>query len=127
VIRNLGTKFCNMSDEELSDNNLKKKKSSSGSVGQKRTSKRIRKMRRMKIPMKKINNRLKKCYLESGFCLLKYCVFGLVNSRTLCSLAGTWVCMFYFYDTLLLDVWHLVYPPSAWVWVSFWHKTFQFT
>jgi hypothetical protein len=38
VIQNLGTKFCNMSDEELSDNNLKKKKSSSGSVGQKRTS-----------------------------------------------------------------------------------------
>jgi hypothetical protein len=38
VIWNLGTKFCNMSDKELSDNNLKKKKSSSGSVGQKRTS-----------------------------------------------------------------------------------------
>jgi hypothetical protein len=38
VTRNLGTKFCNMSDEELSDNNLKKKKSSAGSVGQKRTS-----------------------------------------------------------------------------------------
>jgi hypothetical protein len=45
----------------------------------------------------------------SGFWLLPFeilgvHVFGLVNSKTLCSLAGTWVCMFYFYDTLLLDV-----------------------
>jgi hypothetical protein len=38
VIRNLGTKLCNMSDEELSDNNLKKKKSSSASIDQKKTS-----------------------------------------------------------------------------------------
>jgi hypothetical protein len=38
VIQNLGTKFCNMSDEDLSDNNLKKKKFTSGSVGQKKMS-----------------------------------------------------------------------------------------
>jgi hypothetical protein len=96
-----------MSDEDLSDNNLKKKKFSSGSVGPKKTSKRTRKMRRMKIPLKKTNNRLKKCWLESGFCLLKYWVFGLVNFRILCSLAGTWVCMFSACDTLLLVDWHL--------------------
>jgi hypothetical protein len=39
VIQNLGNKFCSMSDDDLSDTNLKKKKSSSGSVGQKRMSK----------------------------------------------------------------------------------------
>jgi hypothetical protein len=34
-------------------------------------------MRRMKIQMKKINNRLKTCCLDSGFCLLKFwgCMF----------------------------------------------------
>jgi hypothetical protein len=36
--------------------------------------------------------------------LMRVHVFGLVNSRIVCSLAGTWVCMFYFYDTLSLDV-----------------------
>jgi hypothetical protein len=39
VIRNLGAKFCSMSEEDLSDNNLKKKKFSPGSVGPKKTSK----------------------------------------------------------------------------------------
>jgi hypothetical protein len=44
VIRNLGAKFCNMSDEDLSDNNLKKKKKfSSGSIGPKKTSKKDKK------------------------------------------------------------------------------------
>jgi hypothetical protein len=42
VIRNLGNRFCSMSDDDLSDTNLKKKKSSSGSVGQKRMSKKDR-------------------------------------------------------------------------------------
>jgi hypothetical protein len=43
VIRNLGAKFCNMANEDLSDNNLKKKKFSSGSVGPKKTSKKDKK------------------------------------------------------------------------------------
>jgi hypothetical protein len=37
-------------------------------------------MRRMKIPMKKTINRLKKCWLESGFCILKYSVSGWLIS-----------------------------------------------
>jgi hypothetical protein len=43
VIRNLGAKLCNMSDEDLSDNNLKKKKFSLGSVGPKKASKKDKK------------------------------------------------------------------------------------
>jgi hypothetical protein len=43
VIRNLGTKFCNMSDEDLSDNILKNKKFSSGSISQKKTSRKDKK------------------------------------------------------------------------------------
>jgi hypothetical protein len=43
VTRNLGAKFCNMLDEDLPDNNLKKKKFSSGSVGPKKTSKKDKK------------------------------------------------------------------------------------
>jgi hypothetical protein len=38
-----GAKFCNMANEDLSDNNLKKKKFSSGSVGPKKTSKKDKK------------------------------------------------------------------------------------
>jgi hypothetical protein len=37
-------------------------------------------MRRMMIPLKKTNNRLKKCWLESGFCLLKYWFLGWLIS-----------------------------------------------
>jgi hypothetical protein len=33
VIKNLGAKYCSMSEEELSDTKLKKKKNSSGCVG----------------------------------------------------------------------------------------------
>jgi hypothetical protein len=107
VIRNLGAKFCNMSDEDLSNNNLKKKKFSSGSVGPKKTRKKDKKMRRMKISLKKTNNRLKKCWLEYCFCLLKYWVFGLVNLRILYSSFDTLVCMFSACDTLSLVDWYL--------------------
>lgn len=39
VIRNLGAKFCNMSEEDLSDKKLKKKKNSLGCVGPKKPNK----------------------------------------------------------------------------------------
>lgn len=39
VIRNLGAKFCNMSEEDLSDKKLKKKKSTLGCVGPKKPNK----------------------------------------------------------------------------------------
>jgi hypothetical protein len=39
VIRNLGAKFCSMSEEDLSDKNLKKKKFSSGSICPKKPNK----------------------------------------------------------------------------------------
>jgi hypothetical protein len=39
VIQNLGAKFCNMSEDDLSDKMLKKKKNSSGCVGPKKPGK----------------------------------------------------------------------------------------
>jgi hypothetical protein len=36
VIRNLGSRFCNLSDEDLSERRLKKKKLTVGVVGQQR-------------------------------------------------------------------------------------------
>jgi hypothetical protein len=39
VIQNFGAKFCSMSEEDLSDKNLKKKKFSSGSIYPKKPNK----------------------------------------------------------------------------------------
>jgi hypothetical protein len=36
VLRNLGSRFCNLSEDDLSEHRLKKKKSAAGSVGQQR-------------------------------------------------------------------------------------------
>jgi hypothetical protein len=36
VLRNLGSRFCNLSEDDLSEHRLKQKKSTVGSVGQRR-------------------------------------------------------------------------------------------
>jgi hypothetical protein len=83
VIWNLGTKFCSMSEDDLSDKILKKKKNSSGCVGPKSQERKTKMTRKRTMKMKTSNVMV--MHWVGRFCMPLNCwAFWSVLLRRLC-------------------------------------------
>jgi hypothetical protein len=99
VIRNLGAKFCSMTEEDLSDKKLKKK-NSSGCVGAKKPNKKDKNDKKKKTMMMKTSSVMEN-HWSARFCFLWNCwAFWSVITWQLCLTVGIWNCLFIGHDTL---------------------------